>query len=234
MKRKLDNVTLIIIDCVETKRAEQSLDICLEDMEFKEVKFLTSLETKSPYKVAIEHIPNIEKFSEFCLKELTNYVDTEFVFLVQWDGFILNPQSWEDSFLNYDYIGAPFYVSQWQIDNNNFPQELKGSYQTGNGGFCIRSKRFLDLTSQLSHEGVFPKYQPEDVAVCIWHRKKLEENGIRFAPTEIAARFSIEGTRETYRNQFGFHGLAWTDISLWIENNPKWSIPKYYKKLQIQ
>ena len=37
-------------------------------------------------------------------------------------------------------------------------------------------------------------------------------------------QFSFEGGDElsgvTWTNQFGFHGLRWTDISLWLQENP--------------
>ena len=37
-------------------------------------------------------------------RELNNYIDTDFVLIVQHDGFIINPSSWNDDFLK---IGWP-------------------------------------------------------------------------------------------------------------------------------
>ena len=51
----------------------------------------------------------------------------------------------------------------------------------------------------------------------------MEEAGIKFAPVEIAKRFSFEAfdkERNQWDGQFGFHGLRWTDISLWLSDNP--------------
>ena len=55
-------------------------------------------------------------------------------------------------------------------------------------------------------------------------RDYLEARGIRFAPVELARQFSLEGPDEpfglTWTNQFGFHGLRWTDISPWLRDHP--------------
>jgi hypothetical protein len=54
-------------------------------------------------------------------------------------------------------------------------------------------------------------------------REYLEAHGIRFAPVDLAKQFSLEGGESvgvTWSNQFGFHGLRWTDISRWLTQNP--------------
>lgn len=40
--------------------------------------------------------------------ELGDYIETDFVMLVHYDGFIVHPELWRDEFLDYDYIGAPW------------------------------------------------------------------------------------------------------------------------------
>ncbi len=233
MKKKLDNVTLIGIDCVDVARVQKALDISCVGFDFKEVKLLTSLETDDHRKVSIPHLGSIERFSEFCIKELHRYVDTDFVLLVQHDGFILNPASWEDVFLSYDYIGAPWIVNEWAIGMGFFNKEQKGEAVVGNGGFCIRSKRFLVLSAQLAHEGLLQKYHPEDIALCSWYRASFEKAGMNFAPADIGHRFSIEGRDEIYEKQFGFHGFRWTDITQWIDENPQWGIENQFKQKKV-
>lgn len=224
MKKNLPNVTLMVIDCVDVARAQKALDISSQEIEFGEIKLLTSLSTNDPRKVEIQHIGSIEAFSEFCIRTLKDYVDTDFVLLVQHDGFILNPDSWEDEFLKYDYIGAPWLVADWSVRDFAFPESLLGTMVVGNGGFCIRSKRFLETSARLADEGVFPKYHPEDVVMCVWQRDAVEAAVVRFAPPDLAARFSIEGDDWMYEKQFGFHSLKFTDISKWISENPQWGI----------
>ena len=53
-------------------------------------------------------------------------------------------------------------------------------------------------------------YHPEDVRICRDHRPYLETaHHIRFAPEDVARRFSIEGygqANRTHTTEFGFHG----------------------------
>jgi len=147
------------------------------------------------------------------------------VLLVQHDGFVLNPDSWEDEFLQYDYIGAPWLVADWSVTRFNFPEKLLGTQVVGNGGFSLRSKKFLNASTRLAQEGIIKKFDPEDVALCVWHKDAMEAAGARFAPPKIAARFSFEGHDDPYAKQFGFHSLQWgTDISQWIKENPEWDV----------
>lgn len=224
MKRNLKNITLIGIDCIDVERIQKALDICSEYIDFGQVKLLTSLETPDPRKVTISHIGNIEDFSKFCIVDLWKYVETDFVLLVQHDGFILNPDAWSDEFLNYDYIGAPWAVGTWETDY--FPPELYGQKVVGNGGFSLRSKKFLQASHDVSK--TTNCFHPEDVALCVWNKSKLLDHGIVFAPVEIAEKFSYEDdssiSGKQWDGQFGFHGLQWSNISKWIKENPKWNI----------
>lgn len=229
----LPNVTLLGIDCVNVERLQKALDISSGKINFAKVKLLTSLETNDPRKVEIPHIDSVEKFSEFCIKDLHKYVDTDFVLLVQYDGFILNPESWEDDFLKHDYIGAPWLVNDWGLGMGFFTKEQLGKYVVGNGGFCIRSKKFLKASSELANKDVFEKYHPEDIVLCSWYRKEMEDAGMVFAPEDLANRFSIEGRDEVYDKQFGFHGLKWTDISKWIIENPRWGIENVFRHKEL-
>lgn len=225
MKISLPNVTLVGIDCVDVDRIQKALNISCDEIEFGKVKLLTSLPTSDIRKVEIPHISSVEEYSLFCLSDLVKYVDTDFVLIVQYDGFVLNPKSWTDEFLKYDYIGAPWFVhEEFWFNKFNFPRELYNKTVIGNGGFCLRSKFFLETSSKLIQTGIIKKYHPEDVVMCVWNRNLVEDEGIKFAPVEIAEMFSIEGRDHIYSNQFGFHGFEWTDISVWITENPKWGI----------
>jgi hypothetical protein len=224
----LPNVTLLGIDCINVERLQKALDISSSGIKFGEVKLLTSLPTDDPRKVEIDHIDSVEAYSKFCIQDLLKYVETEYVLIVQYDGFVLNPDSWESEFLKYDYIGAPWLGADWLVNRFNFPKELIGQYVVGNGGFSIRSKKFLEISKNLAEDGVFDQYQPEDIALCVWHRTEVESAGIRFAPIDLAIRFSIEGSG--YDKQFGFHGFNWTDISKWIKENPDWNIHQVLNK----
>ena len=202
----LKDVTLICVDCVDVTRAIGAMEQCWnEDFSFATMKLLTTSSNCSfggwyPWVKAIEPITNIRDYSKFMIKELHNYVETSHALCIQWDAFILNHSAWDNSWLQYDYIGAPW----WFSDNKN----------VGNGGFSLRSKKFMKACSELPTKN----FHPEDVTMCRVYRKYLESKGIVFAPEEVAAKFAIEGNQKygrTWNGQFGFHDLEMTDISKW-------------------
>lgn len=213
MKRKLLNVTLLGADCVNVDRLIKASDICEKDFEFGSVKILTSLPSTDSRVQKIDHLGTIEAYSDFCIQKMADYIDTEYVLIFQHDGFILNPDAWTDDFLKYDYIGAPIW-------NEDFGKE--GSWPhlwvVGNGGFSLRTKKLHLALQELWRDGTITKTHPEDNVICVDHRKLLESKGFRFAPLELARKFSFEasdGTSKKWNGEFGFHDLKHTDISAW-------------------
>jgi len=99
---------------------------------------------------------------------------------------------------------------------------LLGTIVVGNGGFSLRSKKFLETSAKLMKEGKIPKIHPEDVSLCIWHKDLLDKEGISIAPPDLAGKFSIEGDDQEYDKQFGFHGFSWTNIDKWIDMHPEY------------
>ncbi|MFZ2252573.1 MAG: DUF5672 family protein [Minisyncoccia bacterium] len=207
----LRNVTLLGLDCVDLERLKIARDICIKDIKFGAVKLLTSIESNDEDVVKIDRIGSIEAYSEFMLKKVNDYVDTEFVLIFQHDGFVLNARSWNDEFLNYDYIGAPW----WYMDSNN----------VGNGGFSLRSKKLLTLLQNDAHIETI-KDPAEDHVICRIYGDYLKEKGVSFAPESLASTFSIEGDvslpvkyGSIWKDEFGFHDLKNTDISKWLNQN---------------
>jgi len=232
---KLPNVTLLGIDCVNTERLQVAMDVCEKSIEFGEVKLLTSLSSDDKRVVGIDEIKNIEEYSRFVAKDLVKYVDTDYVLIVQYDGFILNPESWNDEFLNYDYVGAPWLVADWSVRDYNFSPDLLGTRVVGNGGFSLRSKKFLETSARLMKESRIPQIHPEDVSLCVWHKDLLDAEGIKVAPPDLAEKFAIEGDDDIYDKQFGFHGFSWTDIDKWIGEHPEHTlIVRQYKKARAE
>lgn len=225
MMINLPNVTLAFIDCVYPEKTIRAMRYCLKDCTFVSVKFFTSLKVDT-YKVYVKlgedyrnspayhtqkidvvkipHIDCLQKYSRFVLRDLSKHIDTEFVLIAQADGFILNAAAWQKEFLDYDYIGAPWW---WYIDGHN----------VGNGGFSIRSKRLMEHLAahyqEMKDRDGADMLHPEDHAICRTYRKTLEfTHGFTFAPAEIAGKFSVENGR--WNGQFGFHDFE-TDITQW-------------------
>ncbi len=230
MKIKLPNVTLLGIDCVNVERLIEAMNASQQNIEFGAIKLLTSLPTDDTRKVKIPHIDSINEFSRFCIEDLYKYVDTDYVLLVQYDGFVLNPESWTDEFLKYDYIGAPWLVADFSIRDFNFPPESLGTLIVGNGGFCLRSKNFLETSARLSNDGKIPIKHPEDVAMCVWYRDEFEKAGIKFAPADLAHKFSVESKVEVYGKPFGFHGLYDENIDALVGSYPNFPLYSFLSR----
>jgi hypothetical protein len=178
---KLPDVTLIGIDTTPV-RLELPLRECTKDIEFGSVRI-----------IADEPIHTMEQYSRWVVKELYKHVETSHLLMFQWDGYVKNWKAWNHSWLDYDYIGATW----WHTDGMN----------VGNGGFSLRTRRLMEIVAT---DPAITKYHPEDVTICRRYRPYLErQHGIRFAPEEVAKRFSIEGYRQasrTHTTEFGFHG----------------------------
>lgn len=142
----------------------------------------------------IQRFDSIDSYSEFALKCLWPFIKTEFILVVHWDGFVANPQLWDDQFLAYDYVGAPW---AWANDE----------HCVGNGGFCLRSNRLVQACKQVNvrRHPEIPYGGIEDIVICRLYRSYLEEQGMRFAPRQVAERFSYE-TGSIRQAPYGFHG----------------------------
>lgn len=191
----LPNVCLFGIDAHDPQGLIRAADICRRDVEFGAEKIITE-----------RLFSGREAYSKFMISDLYSHLpkgDYSHVLIIHPDGYIQNPSAWSDDWLQYDYIGAPWH---FYTDNNI----------NGNGGFCLRSVKFIELCSKLE----LSNYHPEDDVLCRQLRPWLEkEYGIKFAPYEVAAKFSIEayGVRppgNMYSSQFGFHGYHCTGLPI--------------------
>lgn len=125
---------------------------------------------------------------------------------MEWDSGIRNGTAWDDGWLAYDYIGAP-----WEFPKSNeFPPCHAGNC-VGNFGFALVSKRFLEAVSRYP---VTPEQaRLSDVWMCRALRPLLESQGMRYAPLDVALKFSCENRR--YTNQFGWHGRLTAKMNGW-------------------
>ena len=193
----LPHVDIIIIDCIKHNESIEILEFCSKNINFGSAKFFTDKKIKSDNIeiIKIKKIGSIQDYSNFCLK-LNNYIDNDYVLIIQRDGFIINPHLWDNNFLCFDYIGAPW---------TNF-----GNYKNdiGNGGFSLRSKYFLEYSS---------KYQttlsnPEDYFLNEINYDSAISFGINYAPLDLSYKFSVENFIPKLKNKlnlhhsFGFHG----------------------------
>ncbi len=145
--------------------------------------------------VEIDRIRSLSDYNRIIFEMLPAKVETDFVLVIQFDGFALNPSKFTEDFFSYDYIGAPWAAGR-----------VPGRGATvGNGGFSLRSRRLLQVLSEMPQP--IDLTQPEDNVICLTLRDELEREGVRFAPLDVARRFSVESDRTEPVTPFGFHGL---------------------------
>jgi hypothetical protein len=139
----------------------------------------------------IAPIRSLAEYSAVVLRMLPDIVREDHFLLIQWDGMPVSPAAWDEAFLGFDYIGAPW---------SGLPEHMA----VGNGGFSLRSRKLLEVVRSMGLDAGKDPVEAEDVLLCRQHRASLECLGIRFAPVSVAARFSFEtGTPPPV--SFGFH-----------------------------
>jgi hypothetical protein len=124
---------------------------------------------------------------------------------VQRDGWILNPQTWNNNWLQYDYI-APLFVQHDDV---------------GSGGFSMRSKHLMQAAAAYIGEWDGSEEHAQDLQA---NKARSYEDGVislnmnhmgfNFASKEEAGKFAAGGNRNRayyYSHPFGFHG-TWNNV----------------------
>jgi hypothetical protein len=191
---ELAQVTLCAVDTRSPELAARSLRRSMDGIDFGRVLLFTrDWVPARPWPgvevVEIDRLRSGADYSHFVLRQLPGHIRTSHVLVTQWDGFVVEPQAWTDEFLAHDYVGAVW-------------PEQPASRAVGNGGFSLRSRRFLaaGLDPCITDE------HPEDQVMCRTWRDHLERaHGVRFAPPALARRFAFEN-EAPQGPTFGFHG----------------------------
>lgn len=195
MKLQLPQCTLICLTSKDFEGHKLAIDKSCEGIEWGGVKLIWD-----------EKIKNIDDWNYKIIYELHNYVDTDFAMLIHADGYVINPQAWQDRFLDYDYIGAPWPLPQ---DDYSYRAESGDIIRMGNS-VSLRSKRIMRLPSDLKLPWTsYYGNTNEDGFLCVHNRHALESHGIRFAHLEVAKYFSKEHEIEENKEitPFAFHSL---------------------------
>jgi hypothetical protein len=188
---EIPEITIICVDTMNHGRASLALKKCLKQVKPARCVFLTNIEVELE-GIEVIQIPEIKskkEYSQFVIKELHKYFYSSHVLLIQHDGYILDGSQFGAEFLEWDYIGASWLETD--------------GYAVGNGGFSVRSHRLCNILAE--DETILPLH-PEDNVICRIYRPLLEEKyGIKFAPVELADKFSFE-LKVPVSKTFGFHG----------------------------
>lgn len=140
---------------------------------------------------------NYDMYSHFMVYCLHNYIDTDYALVIQDDGWVLDAKNWKDEFLDYDYVGGLTHAALVDDQYYQWYQwiDKKEPLVVQNGGFSLRSKRFLKAPSEFGITMV-PQddkmLNNEDIQLCCFMRPQLEQWGLRFAPNDLSKYFSFE------------------------------------------
>lgn len=203
-KLALPQVTLVAVSSIKLKETATAIKRSLAGIDFGKT-LMIGHERPATLPAEAEFIPvprmtSKDDYSRFMLYDLARHIKTEFALVIQYDGYVVRPERWREEFLNYDYIGAPWPEGLFR--------DGERSIRVGNGGFSLRSQKLLNSFSALGlpFDDRGHGHLNEDGMICHYYRRELEQAGIRFAPPEVAARFSRElKCRETVARPFGFH-----------------------------
>ena len=190
-------IDLITINTVNPKGGVRALEYSQKYFKFNRTILFSH---KNPANNKFEFIEtpkfiDLTDYSNFILR-LKNIINSDYILIVQEDGFIINPNNWDDKFLDYDYIGAPWPTSRkWLRRWDNFGKDVSSKISknikhnnVGNGGFSLRSRKFLEYSS------IFDDCMglSEDIFLSLYNFDIAKEYGIKFAPKRDALKFSSE------------------------------------------
>ena len=190
----MPDVTLLILNPVHgSDMSARVLNHCMSIIRFGDVVHLSDKPSTIPCAARFVQVPKMTwgEAQEFQALHLGQYFSTKWMLHVETDGFPVNPCNWSDDFYNYDYIGAPW------------PDRI-----VGNGGCSLQSKAFRNKIEAMGAEY---NGEPSDVWFCRKLRGKVIEAGLKYAPVDVAIRFSCENIPLYFSNwkpykSFGFHG----------------------------
>lgn len=139
---KLDNVTLVMVDSMDDHKDKSNIRTAvmsrilpkiLNDVQFGDIISVNPFNKNSHLiDPTIEQIVwnrnkpeinGINWYCEFVVSKIPYMVTTDYYLIMQWDGFITNPNNWSNYFLYYEYIG--------------------GGHTLLNGGFSLRKTEMM-------------------------------------------------------------------------------------------
>lgn len=146
----LPSVTLVCVDTQNYGLAVYALKRTLSLINPYSSIFFTDIEYDCPEfsTVKIDRIECSQDYVKFITKKLHQHINTPHILLIRFDEFISNTSAWSNDFLEYDYVGGPFF--------SNFKT----------GGFSLRTRHLQEIlaqddiaNSQFKEEVIYEKNQ---------------------------------------------------------------------------
>lgn len=211
---QLPEVTLMAMTSVKVMETVKAMKYSMKNIDFGDAVFISDKKpVYLPKNIRYSHttrLNNIDDFNYKMIYELTEHINTDYVMIVHYDGFVVHPECWREEFLDYDYIGAP-----WPDPHDDFTyRDINGNLQRVGNSVGIRSKRLLDFPNEaeLPFEADHG-YFHEDGFLCVKNRHLVEAAGMKIAPIEVAKYYSHEHMIPEIEGitPFAFHKWAGTN-----------------------
>ncbi len=190
---KLPSVSLICLTGKDFEAHKKAIDKSCEGIEWGSVKLIWD-----------EKIKTIDDWNKKIIYDLYKYVDTTHAILIHADGHIIRPDLWNNEWLGFDFIGAP-----WPLPTDDYSyRDETGKIQRVGNSVSLRSKKLMERVAKFEWKSYYGNTN-EDGFISVHHRDELEKEGFKFAPLETAVHFSKE--HEIPENvgleTFAFHSL---------------------------
>ena len=185
---KILDITALIINVGEIEPCVKALDNTVETIkgyfDFKHYVILTDKDiTHDRYEIKKVPEMNRDQYNLFCIQNLWKYVETPHFLMLHTDGFIIHPELWNDKWLEYDYIAAPW---------------MDG--KIGGGGFSLRSVKLAYEVSRNFKE-TKPKYNEDGYYSNMSNSSTL----FKYPSVQEALKFSQETMFDADIIPFGIH-----------------------------
>lgn len=136
--------------------------------------------------------------------------ESSHVLYMESDGGVVQAGYWNNDWLNFDYIGAP-----WGAHNDvGWPACDGVTNAVGNSGFSLMSRKFCEKLAIALEERKDDQTRFScDRWMCRTIRPWMEQQGVKYAPVPVASKFSCENQR--WVDSFGFHGRNTASMNNW-------------------
>ncbi len=193
-KLQLPQVTLAAMTSVKLYETIKALQYSMRGIDFGKVVLITH---RRPFFLPVgiswkktSKLSEIDHFNYKMVYELGDYIDTPYVLLIHYDGFVVHPESWREDFLKYDYIGSP-----WPLPaREHCYHDVYGNLCRVGNSVSLRSKKLLEFPRQanLNWEPAKDGSYNEDIFLCCMNKHRIEAAGMKIAPLEAARYFGHE------------------------------------------
>lgn len=152
---------------------------------------------------------NYYQYSLFMMYALHTYIETEYCLTVQDDGWVLDGKNFREEFYNYDYIGSPTHAGlhEDKLYLQFSWQNVQDPIVVQNGGFSLRSRKFLEAPARHGIMHTMHKVEPfinEDVQLSCLLKEQMESVGVKYAPLWLAKNFGMEYKGPTFHDGFNY------------------------------